>query len=303
MGFNLYLAGAENVDMDRLPENDCMGKLFTFALARKTLNKHISATKNCKIFLDSGAFSKFHSGVDINIDDYINYINSTPEVTVFAELDDIPFPILNTKTARESAEGSWKNYLYIMDRVKDEYRDKVIPIYHFGEPYDALERMLNTEVHGRLAPYIGLGGRHGVNKQAHDKYFEYVFKIVKRSKNPNVKIHAFGMTILDLLEKYPFHSADSTTWLMIGVNGNIITKTAGVIKVSNRSIKEPNSYWSASPHVKELIDEEVKNYGFTIEELAENYRARWYYNASYFTTWAMNYRYKPNTGVRRKRLF
>lgn len=301
MGFNLYFAGGENLEIE-LNKDDTCGKLFTFAVKPKTLTKFINASE-CKMFIDSGAFSMYHSGAKIDIDEYIEYINSNPTPTIWAELDSIPYPELNAKTTKISAEESWERYLYMMDRVKDEYRDKVIPIYHFGEPYEALERMLNTEVHGRLAPYIGVGGRHGVNRSAHDKYYGNLFKIVKASKNPNVKIHAFGMTVLDLLEKYPFYSADSTTWLMLGANGNVQTKTCGTVSVSEVRKTKKDSAWHLPKHLFEKLNEEIESKGFTLEELSQNYRSRHKFNALYYKEWADNYEFKGNDGAKRRRLF
>ena len=303
MGFNLYFAGSQAKEVDEyIKERECC-RLFSYADSLKGPLDFIATAPNCNLFLDSGAFSVFHNGAVINIDEYIAFINSTPQISVYAQLDDIPYPILNTTTAKQSANGSWEKYLYMMDRVKDEYRDKVIPIYHFGEPYEALERMLNTEVHGRVAPYIGVGGRHGVSTAAHDRYFEYVFKIVKRSKNPNVKIHAFGMTVLPLLERYPFYSADSTTWLMLGVNGNIQTKTCGTICVSDRQKHLKNSAFHLPKDVRQKLDEELAEAGYTLEEVSTDYKKRLMFNINYFKNWADNYQYKQKTGVKRNRLF
>ena len=301
MGFNLYFAGGENLDIALTPE-DCCGKLFTFALKPKGLDKALEGN-NCKAFIDSGAFSMYHSGAVIDIDEYIDYINNRPNPTIWAELDSIPYPELNAQTTKKSADESWERYLYMMDRVKDEYRDKVIPVYHFGEPYEALERMLNTEVHGRLAPYIGLGGRHGVNRKAHDLYYSNLFKIIKKSKNPNVKTHVFGMTVLPLLEKYPFYSADSTTWLMLGANGNIQTKCCGSVSVSKLSKHKTDSAWHLPKDMFNKLNEEIESRGFTLEQLSEDYKARHKHNALFYKEWAENYEFKGESGIKRKRLF
>jgi hypothetical protein len=301
MGFNLYFAGGENLELD-LTEKDSCGKLFTFAVKPKNLNKYISGN-TCKMFIDSGAFSMAHSNVPINIDEYIEYINQNDNVEVWAELDSIPYPILDSKTARESADKSWENYLYMMERVKPESRHKVIPVYHLGEPYDHLQRMLNTEIDGKLIPYIGIGGRHGFHKKAHDIYYSNMFRIIKASKNPNVKIHAFGMTVLELLEKYPFYSADSTTWLMIGANGGIQTKTCGIISVSEWKKHNKDSAWQLSKPMYEKLLKEVDEKGFTLEQLSTDYKARHKFNAIYYKEWADNYEFKDPAVTKRKRLF
>ena len=302
--FVLYFAGAENLEIPISEEDNC-GKLYTFALGGKRLNKYLDKNiHKCKTFIDSGAFSMYHSGVKIDIDEYIEYINTTPSPTVFAELDVIPYPVFNTATTKDSSEGSWEKYLYMMKHVKEEYRDKILPVFHLGEPYSALERMLNTEVEGRLVPYICLGGRHGSNSKQHDLYYSNVFNnIISKSKNPKVKVHALGMTVLSLLEKYPFYSADSTTWLMIGANGGIQTDTCGMISVSEVSKKKSSSAWNFPKELVIKLNEEVERKGFTLEQLSKDYRARHSFNAIYFRDWANNYHFKGDNGIKRRRLF
>lgn len=305
MSFNLYFAGSQAKQVDEYIKKVGGARLFSFAdKSKKGFDDFRLNAPNSKLFMDSGAFSVFHSGAVINIDEHLQFINDTEGVEVWAQLDDIPYPVLNAQTAKDSSEGSWKKYLYGMSKLKEERKDSFIPIYHYGEPYEALERMLNTEVDGRLAPYIGIGGRHGVSTASHKLYFDYIFDIIKKSKNPNVKVHAFGMTILSLLEQYPFYSADSTTWLMLGVNGNIQTRSAGTVLVSSRQKGDKNNICHYPPHLKAKIQEELDQLGYTIEEVASDYKKRLIFNVKYFKDWADNYEYKPvKCTTRKKRLF
>lgn len=306
MCFNLYFAGSQAKEVDEYIKQKKGCRLFSYADSLKGPQDYMATAPHCKLFMDSGAFSVFHNGAVIDIDAYISFINSTPGIAVFAQLDDIPFPILDSKTAKESSEGSWEKYLYMMDRVNDEYRDKLLPIYHFGEPYSALERILNTEVHGRVAPYIGIGGRHGVSTKDHYKYFDRLFEIIGRSKNPNVKIHAFGMTVLPLLESYPFYSADSTTWLKLGVNGSVFTKTAGIVCISSRSQYSKKAgklaFVNLPKQTQEKLIQEFENKGYSLQQLQDDYKARLKCNVDYILEWSKNYKHKPINHIRRGRL-
>lgn len=304
MAFNLYFAGSQHkLTDDYMKQKECC-RLFSFADSLKGPYDWIETAPNSKLFMDSGAFSIFHNGAKIDIDQYIEFINSTPGIEVFAQLDDIPYPVLTTSSALESSQGSWDKYLYIMERVKDEYRDKVLPIYHFGEPYEALERILNTEVEGRLAPYIGVGGRHGVSNQDHDKYFRHIFGIIKQSKNPDVKIHAFGMTVFSLLEKYKFYSADSTSWLQFGVNGTILTKACGPLSVSERQkLKNKHNLFNKPKGIFEKIEQEIQSRGYTVDEVAKDYKKRLMFNIDYYKEFADTFEFKSTQGAKRKRLF
>lgn len=294
MGFHLYFAGGDRSVDDYLQKVGAF-RLFSYGNEKSAIVEWKEAGYAKKLFVDSGAFSVAHSGKTIDIDAYIDYINSNLEIPIFVELDVIPYPVLNATTSKECAEASWKNYLYMKKRTNPKY---LLPLYHFGESKDNLRRILNTEVNGKLPAYIGMGGRHGVSTDAQKKYFHEVFSIIQKSDNPNVKVHAFGMTVIKLLEQFPFYSADSTTWLKLGVAGNIITKSFGILNVSERQKFNKDNINSKSAEIKDRVEEEVNAHGYTLEELSADYHARLRFNIDMLMDWAKNYQYKgPKTFV------
>lgn len=301
MAFDLYFAGSQNKKTDDLLKGERCCRLFSQLNEKKSILDYAGSEVRGKLFIDSGAFSVAHSNKTVDIDEYISFINSNPDIDVWAELDSIPYPILNETTAKQSADISWNNYIYMMERVTID-KDKLLPIFHFGESPDHLKRILNTEVCGKLPDYIGVGGRHGVSTAEQEVYFENIFKLIKESRSPNVKVHAFGMTVLSLLEKYPFYSADSTTWLMIGVNGGVMDSKYGIVNISNRCTSKKENFVNLPKHVQDELKERFKQFGYTYEELSENYLPRLLYNIKYLKNWADNYQYKPVV-MRRKRLF
>lgn len=293
MPFNLYFAGTQAKEVNEcILANNC-AKLFSYLNDKKEIEQFIHDKKDNLLFIDSGAYSVAHAGKTVNIDDYINYINEhADDCDAFAELDSIPYPVLNHETSHKSINESYANYLYMHERVKCP--EKLLYVFHFGEPQDKFLEIINTPINGKLPEYIGIGGRHGVSTKAQEKYFERMFNIIKHSKNPNIKVHAFGMTVLDLLEKYPFYSADSTTWLMLGINGNIITRTNGIISVAQKSLNDSQSFLNMDKEHQQEILNELKKYNFTLDEVVNDYKKRLIWNVLYFKEWADNYEYKPS---------
>lgn len=299
MAFNLYFAGQQIKEVDEYLQSKSVLRLFSQVNERKRIEEWRQGGYSNKLFIDSGAFSVAHNGKTVDIDQYIQYINDRPDIPIFVELDEIPFPVLNSETAKKCSEGSWRNYLYMKERVT--HPGYLLPLYHFGEPKDALRRILNTEVDGKLPEYIGIGGRHGVSTNLQDKYFHEIFSIIKASKNPNVKVHAFGMTVIKLLEKFPFYSADSTTWLQLGMNGNINTKSYGIVNVSEKGKYNKDNVNNFNEKAKKAIIEEIESYGYTLEEVATNYKSRLKFNIDTMYDWAQNYQYQgPKTFTSRK---
>jgi len=299
MAFNLYFAGQQAKEVDEYLQSKKALRLFSQVNERKGIEEWREGGYSDKLFIDSGAFSVAHNGKTVDIDAYIAYINDRPDIPIFVELDEIPFPVLNSTTAKQCSEGSWKNYLYMKERVK--HPGYLLPLYHFGEPKDGLRRILNTEVNGKLPEYIGIGGRHGVSTKLQNEYFHEIFSIIQASDNPDVKVHAFGMTVLRLLEKFPFYSADSTTWLQLGINGNINTKSFGAVSVSSNSRYNKDNIYSFSKKAQEAVINEIESYGYTLEQVSNDYKARLKFNIDVMYEWAQNYEYKgPKKFVSRK---
>ena len=204
------------------------------------------------------------------------------------------------KEQQQSPILSWENYMYMRERIIQ--KDKLLPVFHIGEDFKYLNNMCNVILDGKHIPYIALGGTVGLDRKTKDTWYNTAFKVIKQSSNPNVKVHAFGMTSLDILEKYPFTSADSTSWLMTAANGNIHTRF-GIVNVVEGGKNKPNHISKLPLEANELIQKDLwNNSELSIEQCAEDYSNRWIANIDYLYNWADNYQYKGNDRYQ-KRLF
>ena len=303
MSFNLYLAGGKVKTQDDIIIKRGCDVLFSQINDRKAIKKFLELMSNNKLFIDSGAYSAWSKNKLIDVDDYIKFINeNTDKFTLFASVDDIPGELRRKPTLweqRESPAKSWHNYLYMREQVKD--KDKLLPVFHIGEDFRHLQNMLDATFNGEHIPYIGLGGTVGLACTVKEDWYKQCFKIIQQSSNANVKVHAFGMTNLEILENYPFESADSTTWLMAAINGELCTKY-GRICVSQQVQHKPSHYNKLPQLVQQQINEQCVLYGTSIEQCMEDQDSRQLYNINYFKDWADNYKYKGNNRYQ-KRLF
>ena len=303
MSFNLYLAGGKVKTQDDIIIKRGCDVLFSQINDRKAIKKFLELMSNNKLFIDSGAYSAWSKNKYIDVDDYIKFINeNTDKFTLFASVDDIPGELRRKPTLweqRESPAKSWHNYLYMREQVKD--KDKLLPVFHIGEDFRHLQNMLDATFDGEHIPYIGLGGTVGLACAVKEDWYKQCFKIIQQSSNANVKVHAFGMTNLEILENYPFESADSTTWLMAAINGELCTKY-GRICVSQQVQHKPSHYNKLPQLVQQQINEQCVLYGTSIEQCMEDQDSRQLYNINYFKDWADNYKYKGNNRYQ-KRLF
>lgn len=306
---DLYMAGSTFNELNEWLQKKGYNKLLSQLNDRGTIAewaKALRANKDCKskLFIDSGAFTAHTKGAELDVDEYIEYLNENEDIfTVYAQVDKIPgtFGIPYTREQLlEAPKLSFENYLYMAPKLKN--RDKLIPIFHQGEDFKWLKNMLEyVDERGEHIKYIGISTRNDASRAFKYEWLKQVFDIIARSSNPNVKTHAFGMTSFPLLESFPFTSADSTAWIMVSVNGNIYTDI-GTILVSEVSKDKPKHISHLPQHTQDYIKKYVEDRGFTLEQLSTDYRYREYYNILYMEEWADNYVYKGGN-LKTKRLF
>lgn len=264
------------------------------------------------LFIDSGAFSIHTGKANTTVDEYLDFLNNIDDdIDVCAQLDTIPGRFGQPKSKEdyeESAQKSWDNFLYMRTKMKSP--EKLMPVFHFGEDFSALQRMLTwRDENGQLLSYIGISPANDASQADKNAYLQNVADTIKASDNPNVKTHLYGMTSLDALSKYPCYSADSISHRLISGYAKVLSENFGVISVSKKSRTAKNK---SSMSFVETADEynlnklksEINNLGFTLEQIQESSSARvamTMHNIQKLIK--TKYAYKPNNLVRNRRLF
>lgn len=307
-GFNIYFAGSQNKLAEQYLKQHGANRLASQLLDRDVIEGWIESSKQNhakgRLFIDSGAFSAHTRGAEVDVDEYIEYLNSIDEyLHVFAQVDKIPGVFREPKTPSQLLEApalSWQNYLYMRPKLKSP--KKLLPIFHQGEDYKWLHNMLEwVDENGEHIPYIGISPANDQPVGSKIQYIEKCFKIIKHSSNPTVQTHAFGMTSLYVLEMYPFTSADSTTWIINGANGSIMSKY-GSVTLSSARLDSPDHIRKMPKAAYMEIQSHVEALGYTMEGLATDYKQRIIFNIQFLLEWSKNYKYRPSD-VRRRPLF
>jgi len=210
--------------------------LLSYAINKADIRKRFNQGR--PTFVDCGAYFAYTKGIYLDIDEYIDFVNAYNEyVSMFAQLDVIP-----EKTGQDvtAAETTWLNFLYMYSRVKSPH--KLLPVFHAGSSLTVLVKILKFKP---KIDYMALGALVGMGTNDRKNYIEKVFKIIQNSSNPTIKVHAFGMTDLRILEMFPFESADSASWKINAGNGEMLTDF-GYTAVSSGKIGQPNHIFKRS---------------------------------------------------------
>lgn len=160
--------------------------------------------RSVDLFLDSGAYSAMTQGVNINLQDYIDFVKKHLDyISVYANLDVIG-----------DAEASEKNLREMMRQGLTP-----LPVYHVS---DCRPDMLRAMV--REFEYIAIGGMVATGAYSTSgKILDELFSTILCDDHgmPKCKVHGFGVTKLSWLIRYPWYSVDSTSWVVTGRTGAV----------------------------------------------------------------------------------
>ena len=215
-----------------------------------------------KVFLDSGAFSAFTKGIEVNLPEFCEYIKRNGDIIKVASvLDGIGDPL-----------KTWQN-----QREMERRGTKPLPCFHYGEDERYLEHYVANY------PYITLGGMVPINKENLVYWLDRIWSKYLTDKDglPKLKVHGFGLTRVGLMRRYPWYSIDSSSWVQSARTGGIMIPELGTFFVSRESPqrKEEGRHLDTLPMLHQrAIHEAVERRGFNLQRLQGTHLARWTFN-------------------------
>lgn len=279
MGCSVYFySGAYDQDLKRELNAD---QLFSIYHEKRLVvdtimykREHPECT--AKIMLDSGAFTLYQKYKKNNevlpdevlqqyVDDYIDFLNEWgDDLFCFVAVDSVPDP---TNVDQSFAQKTWDNYLYMYSKLKASVRDKLIPVFHYGEDFKWLRNMLEyRHADGSPVDYIGLAISLEGTRKVRITWGQECMKIIERSSNPNVKTHAFGVGVKSVLDNINVTSTDATSWVKRAAYGmiSIDDKTIYVSDIQKKKLCG-NHYGERSMAFQEEVEKIIKDRGFRFD--------------------------------------
>lgn len=239
--------------------------------------------------LDSGAFSAWYHKDTIEIKDYMAFIEQHgPRFCSIVALDKIPgekMQMAKTPAAIEAAaKESHKNFEIMRKAGID-----CIPVFHMGEDFKWLERMLDDRV-----PYIGISPYMKAGTDSILVWMDECFtRLSDNEGRPLCKTHGFGVTTHQVIQRYPWYSVDSTSWALAAGYGKVMMPrvlSGGKLdfvhpvrfSMTEREAAGFNNMVNIGPAGRKAADEYFKSIGFSFTEVRNFQQARLAVNASFF---------------------
>lgn len=227
-----------------------------------------------RLFMDSGAFSMFTLGIKVDLDKYARYLISGQDyIEVASNVDAIGSGLEHESYANQKYLES----LHLPVRV--------CPVHHARDRDEWLVKYLDEGY-----DYIFLGGMVPESTPYLIDWLDHLWDkyLALPDGTARIKVHGFGLTTFELMERYPWYSVDSTSWVMISMFGSILMLVNGKPRAISFSAKSPNvkeidkSFWSLDAQTQDHIRKQLAAEGFEPEELATNYGRRDAWNLRFF---------------------
>lgn len=151
-----------------------------------------------ELFIDSGAYSVMAAGHVLDPAAYTRWVATNGKGAKLIAGPDV----IGDPAATELATAKMAKELPGMP---------ILPTFHVGEPWDYLERYVAQY------PYVALGGMvpYVRNIRVLEEWLKKAFKRIPTG----TKVHAFGVTMPEVLSAYPWTSSDSTSWTVLWRHG------------------------------------------------------------------------------------
>lgn len=242
---------------------------------------------NLKVFLDSGAFSAFTTGIDVDITAYCDYCKRYEEVIdVASVLDGIGDPL-----------KTWQN-----QQEMERQGVRPLPCFHYGEPLEYLYHYIENY------EYITLGGMVPISTPQLRIWLDDLWgnHLTDADGRPKLKVHGFGLTVIDLMNRYPWFSVDSSSWLQISSFGNVLIPEFGIVCFSESSPQRKNEFRhfdNYPPEQQAGIRYAVERRGYDVERLRKLYHSRRVFNITAFLETVQDKHHDPTFHVEQPLLF
>ena len=221
-----------------------------------------------KVFLDSGAFTAHTLGQEIELGQYVAFIKKNEDI-IRKEGDVLMAAVL------DSIGDDYETYLN--QKRMEAMGVTPVPCFHYGEDTRYLDYYVaNYE-------YLSLGGLVGASSRVLQEWLDPIWEkhLVDGAGRPKLQVHAFGLTSVPLMQRYPWKSADSSSWIQNTSFGSVMTTKYSTISVSAKSPSRQDKGQHISTFTKverQHVEAHIREKGFDLERLANEYPARAAYN-------------------------
>lgn len=249
---------------------------------------NLDKPKPTALLADSGAFTSWKSGHITSIEEVLSSYGKFFERAdkYFKEVYAINLDVIPGSAGRDPTLEEIKEAIRVSDInfkiLTDKFGPRILSVFHQGEP---LERALEVEqMSSSTSNYICVSPRNDLPEKQRVIWAQQVHAKLR----PQTRTHGLATTGNLMLERVPWYSVDSATWVLLSTYGKCcfywdtgIKKTYSIIAMSNEGGHDRfqgQHYDSVEGPMQQAIKQRIEENGMTVDEVKTDARARMIFN-------------------------
>jgi len=293
---NFYMSGTPFDDQWQKQERAiCTHRLFSLhGSYRRAVDKWVLRVKEAlevdpnapypkAIMLDSGAFTAWNKGHETSVDEVLDAYSSFMEDTVgmFDEIWMINLDKIPGEKGRDPSLAEINEALEVSDRnykiLVDTFGERILPVFHQGED-DARLFEVAEMVKGK-SEYICVSPRNDLPERQRHTWSRNVHRIL-HDQYPECRTHGLATTGNVMIREVPWYSIDSAAWVLHAGYGMIDIfhkdkyRNYFVSYEGGKHERGEQHLDNLPPRLQEEINGVIQGYGFPLEEVQKEFRAR-----------------------------
>lgn len=261
-------------EVERAGHDACINRLESYHYIHKQSYIDRIRSDGRQVFLDSGAFSAFSLGVEVNLPGYVDWIKKNIDLVRVDESGALMASVL------DGIGDPQKTYVNQLEMERLGVRP--LPCFHYGEDERYLEYYIKNY------EYITIGGMVPISTPQLFHWLDRIWGkyLVDGAGRPRIKVHGFGLTSVPLMSAYPWYSVDSSSWVQLAAHGNIFVPGIGQFAISDRSPArkvERQHFTTITEVEREEIIRRIVATGYDPQRFETLNYPRWAYNIWAYT--------------------
>lgn len=276
--YHLFLATGSKQYLEFIMAMGCNQILISYAYPEPWTLKEIMKDYGVKLLCDSGAFTSWNLAQKkkkegdpnwkkflVNLQDYIAFVHKHSDIIWRAvNLDVIPGEQGKEPSLDEIETAAQQGFDNLM--IMKQHGINPIHVYHQGEDLRWLDKMI---VEG-ACDYVGISPCNDYPTERKRNWLDQVFRYLD-DKYPDIKTHGFGVTSVQLVERYPWYSTDSSSYSLTAAMGAILTPYGRIYVTDDPARKGDPDHISHKPqqiqdHIEKYLMDRI---GYNLRSMTE----------------------------------
>lgn len=200
---------------------------------------------------------------------YCNFIKENSDI--IATVDGVQMAL--TVSVKDDPVATYNNTQFLHENGVHP-----IPVFRCGDNIDILKYYATNYSYIAITNFAKMGHHDGIIDYLNQLWVNHLYK-------PGLKVHALGLNSIPVMNRYPWYSADTDSWIKTATCGSIILPDGTCVPIGKESVlvyKDGQHFQNMAQVESEHVRSIVEKAGFDIDRMANHFESRAIFNIRSF---------------------